>query len=38
MDMDQPGQSDRTAAAALYVGDVMHARMRPTVGQSNDRR
>ena len=30
MDMDQPGQSDRTAAAALYVGDVMHARMRPT--------
>lgn len=30
MDTDQPGQSDRTAAAALYVGDVMHARMRPT--------
>ncbi|BAM89935.1 hypothetical protein S58_39480 [Bradyrhizobium oligotrophicum S58] len=30
MDMDNSGQSDRTAAAALYVGDVMHARMRPT--------
>jgi len=30
MDTDQSGQSDRTVAAALYVGDVMHARMRPT--------
>ncbi|WP_257164862.1 DUF1365 domain-containing protein [Bradyrhizobium sp. SRS-191] len=28
MDTDQPGP--QTSAAALYVGDVMHARMRPT--------
>ncbi|CAL77667.1 conserved hypothetical protein [Bradyrhizobium sp. ORS 278] len=28
MDIDQPG--DRGAAATLYVGEVMHARMRPT--------
>ncbi|MGJ4888880.1 DUF1365 domain-containing protein [Bradyrhizobium sp. HKCCYLRH3099] len=30
MDTDQSGQRDLTPAAALYVGEVMHARMRPT--------
>ncbi|MGJ4900089.1 DUF1365 domain-containing protein [Bradyrhizobium sp. HKCCYLS2058] len=30
MGMDHSGPDDRTEAAALYVGDVMHARMRPT--------
>lgn len=29
MDTDKSGQENRTAAAALYVGEVMHARMRP---------
>ncbi|UFZ05807.1 DUF1365 domain-containing protein [Bradyrhizobium ontarionense] len=29
MDTDKPGQENRTAAASLYVGEVMHARMRP---------
>ncbi|MGJ5180409.1 DUF1365 domain-containing protein [Bradyrhizobium oligotrophicum] len=30
MNPDQRAQHERDAAAALYVGDVMHARMRPT--------
>lgn len=29
MQTDQSGSRDRPAAATLYVGDVMHARMRP---------
>jgi uncharacterized protein len=29
MDTDKPRQENRTAAASLYVGEVMHARMRP---------